>query len=123
MDLLETPLLSFGVELRWALPELNRKGSCTERCGLIKLLNCGLSSIDVLIKDEVLSVSCRRVEVLSLPQLDRDDRTTLVEELNNFFFLDLGRDVFDKEIRFVSLLHTVLDWATCAGFGNLIFAL
>ena len=123
LDLLETPLLSFGVELRWALPELNRKGSCTERCGLIKLLNCSLGTIDVLIEDEVLSVSSRGVEVLSLSQLDRDDRTTLVEELYNFFLFDLGWDVLDKEIRFVSLLHTVLDWATCAGFGNLIFAL
>ena len=123
LNLLETPLLSFGVKLRWALPELNRKGSCTERCGLIKLLNCGLSTIDILIEDEVLSVSCRRVEVLSLSKLDRDDRTTLVEELYNFFFLDLSWDVLNKEIRFVSLLHTVLDWATSAGFGNLIFAL
>ena len=111
------------MELRWALPELNRKGSCTERCGLIKLLNCGLGTIDVLIENEVLSVSSRGVEVLSLSQFDRDDRTTLVEELYNFFLLDLGWNVFDKEIRFVSLLHTVLDWATGAGFGYLIFTL
>ena len=90
---------------------------------MIKLLNCGLSTIDILIEDEVLPVSCRRVEVFSLPQLDRDDRTTFVEELNNFFLLDLSWDILNKEIRFVSLLHTVLDWATGAGFGNLIFAL
>ena len=111
------------MELRWTLPELNRKGSCSKWCGLVKFLNCSFRSLDVLVEDEVLSVGCRWVEIFTLSQLDRDDWATLFKQFHKLFFLDLSRDILYEKIRLVSLLHAILDWTTSAGFCDFILTL
>ena len=69
LHFLEAALLALLVQLLSGHPELDGKGSSTERRRLVKKLNCTLGAVDILIEDEVLTVGCRRIKVFTLTEL------------------------------------------------------
>ena len=56
LNLLEAPLFAFLMQFRSWNPELYAQGSCSEWCGLVKLLDSSLCTFNVLEEHEVLSV-------------------------------------------------------------------
>ena len=69
LHFLEAALLALLVQLLSGHPELDGKGSSTERRRLVEKLNCTLGAVDILIEDEVLTVGCRRIKVFTLTEL------------------------------------------------------
>ena len=90
-------------------PKLDGQGTGSERCRLVEALDGAFGVLDVTVEDKVLAVGGIGVEVLTLSELDGDDRADLLKQTYNFLLFDLRWDVFDEEVRFISFAHAALD--------------
>ena len=117
-------LLTLLMQLLSGHPELDGEGTSTEGRGLIKFLDSPLSTVDVFVEDEVLAVGGIWIEVFALTELDGNNRAKLFEESNDLILLDVGWDVLDKQVRFISLAKTALNGVGVRLLGgNLVISL
>jgi hypothetical protein len=98
LHFVETTLLALLVQLLGRHPELNREGSGAEGGRLIETLNGTLGTFDVFVEDEILSVSCLRVEVFALSQFNRNDGSDFFEKGFELLFSDLRRNVLHEQV-------------------------
>ena len=98
LHFVETTLLALLVQLLGRHPELNREGSGAEGGRLIETLNGTLGAFDVFVEDEILSVSCLRVEVFALSQFNRNDGSDFFEKGFELLFSDFRRNVLHEQV-------------------------
>ena len=72
LDLLEAALLTLLVKFLGRHPELDGERARAKWSRLVESLDGSLGAVDVLVKDEVLTVGSSGVEVLTLTEFDRD---------------------------------------------------